>query len=207
MKVLIADDDPIARAVLDAALRSLGHEAVIACDGIEAWNLYHEQKLRVVVSDWLMPGLDGLELCRRIRATPGEYTYFILLTHLSATHTNEQQSVEAGVDDFLRKPVDPHELWKRLRVATRILEFTKQVRRLESFLPICGYCKKIRDDRNYWSEIEEYISAHTGSQFSHAICPSCIEKVVRPEMEKLGIPMPPELLQRPSEPNTGSFTP
>ena len=79
----------------------------------------------------------------------------------------------------------------RLRVAERILGFTTEVRQLESFLPICGYCKKVRDDHNYWQQIEEYINTRTGTNFSHGVCPDCIEKVLKPQLAKLGITMPP----------------
>ncbi|MBM3856060.1 MAG: response regulator, partial [Verrucomicrobia bacterium] len=140
---------------------------------------------RVVVSDWTMPGVDGLELCRRIRRrADAEYVYFILLTARDATKENQEEAADAGVDDFLTKPLDVPELWTRLRVAERILRYTTQVRQLEELLPICSYCKKIRDDRNYWQQIEGYISERTGSDFSHSVCPDCYTRVVLPELEK-----------------------
>lgn len=191
MKILIADDDPIARTVLAASLRLLGHESVAAGDGAEAWEIFGRERLRVVVSDWMMPGIDGLELCRRIRAANGDYVYYILLTNLTDSNENMQAAIDAGVDDFLRKPVDRFDLGMRLRVAQRILEFTHQVQRLEAFLPICSYCKKIRDDQNYWQRIESYINERTGSQFSHSICPDCVEGVVKPQLRKLGLDLPP----------------
>lgn len=78
----------------------------------------------------------------------------------------------------------------RLRVSERILKFTTQVRQLEAFLPICSYCKKVRDDRNYWQQIEAYINERTGSEFSHSICPDCYKRVVLPELEKLRAAQP-----------------
>ncbi len=189
MKILVAEDDNIARLVLESALRKLGHETVCAADGDEAWALFCASPVRVIVSDWMMPGTDGLELCRRVRARKTDYVYFILLTNLAANTENQQAAVEAGVDDFLSKPVDPQELWMRLRVAERILQFTTQVSQLESFLPICGYCKKIRDDSNYWQQVESYFKQKQGTQFSHSVCPDCMEKVVRPQLAALGIKM------------------
>jgi DNA-binding response OmpR family regulator len=133
-----------------------------------------------------MPGVDGLELCRRIRRrVDAEYVYFILVTARDATKENQEEAADAGVDDFLTKPLDVSELWTRLRVAERILRYTTQVRQLEELLPICSYCKKIRDDRNYWQQIEGYISERTGSDFSHSVCPDCYSRVVLPELEKL----------------------
>lgn len=193
MKVLIAEDDPIASRVLEAALLKLGHEPLLAADGESALKIYQAESVRVVVSDWQMPRLDGLELCRRIRARPGSYAYFILLTQMAATEENLKAATEAGVDDFLGKPVSASQLWMRLRVAERILGFTTEVQQLESFLPICGYCKKVRDDKNYWQKIEQYINQRTGTTFSHGVCPECYDRVLVPQMIAAGIPPPPRV--------------
>ena len=186
MKILAVEDDAVARAVLRQALRRLGHEVVEASDGGEAWQLLQNESVRVVVSDWMMPTCDGLELCQRIRKRTGaEYIYFILLTGRDATTDNQKEAADAGIDDFLTKPLDFSELWMRLRVAERILRYTTQVRQLEQMLPICSYCKKIRDDQNYWQQIEGYISERTGSDFSHSVCPDCYQRVLVPELEKI----------------------
>lgn len=186
VKILAVEDDAVARAVLRQALRRLGHETVEAADGEEAWQLLHAEPVRVVVSDWVMPRGDGLDLCRRIRGRTGtEYLYFILLTSNDATQENQMAAADAGVDDFLTKPLDLQELWTRLRVAERILRYTTQVRQLEELLPICSYCKKIRDDRNYWQQIEGYISERTGSDFSHSVCPDCYQRVVMTEIAQI----------------------
>ncbi len=190
MKVLIADDDPVARLMLESALRSLGHEVVVADSGENAWQELHRNPVRVVVSDWMMPGLDGLDLCRRIRKEESEYVYFILLTGLAASQRNQLAAADAGVDDFLSKPINPQELWRRLRVAGRILEFTKQVRQLESFLPICSYCKQVRDDQDYWQQIENYLNSRIGTSFSHVVCPDCYESQVRPQLQAYGVDVP-----------------
>jgi len=125
----------------------------------------------------------------RIRkAAGGDYTYFILLTASDDTGENQRTATDAGVDDFLTKPLVVDELWNRLRVAERILRYATQVRHLEEMLPICSYCKKIRDDQNYWQQIEGYINERTGSEFSHSICPDCYQRVVIPELQKLKQP-------------------
>ncbi|MBA3848783.1 MAG: response regulator [Opitutus sp.] len=190
MKIVIVDDDPIARAVLEAELRALGHEPLAAGGADEAWSILASGSARVVVSDWMMPGADGLELCRRVRAAGGDYVYFILLTQQAGSPENEQLASEAEVDDFLLKPVNHHELRLRLRAAERVLGFTRKVRELSSIVPICGYCKKIRDDRNYWQQIEKYLSEHTGAELSHSICPECMKNIVQPQLDRLGIPRP-----------------
>jgi phosphoserine phosphatase RsbU/P len=187
MKILAVEDDQTSRIILAQALRKLGHDVLEASDGDEALRLLGaEDPPRVVVSDWTMPRIDGLQLIRQIRARlNSEYTYFILLTARPPDDENQREATEAGVDDFLTKPLDLTELWMRLRVAERILRFTTQVRQLEAFLPICSYCKKVRDDQNYWQGIETYINARTGSEFSHSVCPECYERVIAPELARL----------------------
>lgn len=189
VKILAVEDDAVSRAVLRQALRKLGHDVIEAPNGAAAWTKVLMEPVRVIVSDWAMPEMDGLELCRRVRKAAGvDYTYFILLSAREDTVENQQAAADAGVDDFLTKPLIVDELWNRLRVAERILRYATQVRQLEEMLPICSYCKKIRDDQNYWQQIEGYINERTGSEFSHSICPDCYQRVVIPELEKLKQP-------------------
>lgn len=186
VKILAVEDDPVARAVLHQALLRLGHEVIEAKDGAEALRVLEKDPVRLIVSDWMMPELDGLGLCRALRnRVNADYVYFILLTSQQADVDNQREAIEAGVDDFLTKPLDVQEIWMRLRVAERILRYATEVRQLEAFLPICGYCKKIRDDQNYWQQIESYINERTGTDFSHSVCPDCYQRVVMPELEKL----------------------
>lgn len=159
---------------------------VEARDGAEALRVLAKEPVRLIVSDWMMPELDGLGLCRAVRERlNADYVYFILLTGQQADVDNQREAIEAGVDDFLTKPLDVQEIWMRLRVAERILRYATEVRQLEAFLPICGYCKKVRDDQNYWQQIESYINERTGTDFSHSVCPDCYQRVVMPELEKL----------------------
>jgi sigma-B regulation protein RsbU (phosphoserine phosphatase) len=187
MKVLMVEDDPVARVVLQASLVALGYEVIAAPNGDAAWQLLAHDPIRVIVSDWDMPKMDGLELCRRVRDRQAEYVYFILLTNLSATDENQESALGAGVDDFLTKPVNPRELKMRLHVAERILGFTAHIEKLESFIPICSYCKKVRDDQSYWQQIETYINQRTGSEFSHSVCPDCYQSQIVPQLKALGI--------------------
>ncbi len=177
MKILIAEDDPIASKILHLTLEQVGHEVIVVADGAAAWQRFMDEPVRIVVSDWMMPEVDGLQLCRRIREQAGlDYTYFILLTANHPGRENLAAAMEAGIDDFLRKPLDREAIWMRLRVAERILGFTRQIRQLGELLPICAYCKKIREDGAYWQQIEAYIQEHTGSHFSHGVCPECFER-------------------------------
>ena len=187
MKILALEDQPVPALLLQALLKAMGHEVELANDGATAWTRLEAGGHRVVVSDWRMPGLDGLDLCRMIRKRGGDYVYFILISSQTITKENRQLAVEAGVDDFLMKPVNAEELGMRLHVAERIIGLTAQVKQLESFIPICSYCKKIRDDTKYWQEIESYFSQQQGAKFSHGICPECHDRVIVPQLKELGI--------------------
>jgi sigma-B regulation protein RsbU (phosphoserine phosphatase) len=183
-RILIAEDDPISAKVLEAALSKFGYEPVIAYDGMEAWDTFNQEPARLIVSDWMMPHLDGLELCEKVRTraqTP--YTYFILLTANRTSAENYEKASAAGVDDFLVKPLDREAIRMRLRVAERILKCTAEIRQLQELIPICSYCHKVRDEHDYWDRVESYIQKETGSRFSHGACPQCYDK----EIERLQI--------------------
>jgi two-component system cell cycle response regulator len=127
MRVLIAEDDAVSRLILKRAVETLGHECLVATDGTEAWELFRANDVDVVISDWMMPGLDGLELCRRIREQPGSvYTYFVLLTALSERR-DFLTGMQAGADDYLTKPLDRDELSVRLLAADRITSLHRRL--------------------------------------------------------------------------------
>jgi diguanylate cyclase (GGDEF)-like protein len=127
VRVLIAEDDAVSRLMLRRAIEQLGHEVLVATDGTDAWALYRQHTVDVIVSDWLMPGMDGLDLCRRVRASQREtYTYFMLLTSLEGKQ-HFMQGMQAGADDYLTKPLDREELQVRLQVASRVTSLHHQL--------------------------------------------------------------------------------
>lgn len=136
MRILIVEDDAASLLILQAEIEHLGHECMTADDGLEAWELLQSAAIDVVISDWMMPKLDGIELCRRVRAQPrAQYTYFIFLTSLR--HQREIfEGIESGADDYLLKPLDYNELQMRLMVAARITSLhaalAEKSQRLES---------------------------------------------------------------------------
>jgi len=150
----------------------------------------------------MMPLMDGVEICRRERETHHASPAYIIL--LTARGGNEDivRGLDAGADDYIVKPFNREELRARVRVGVRILDLQKNlagrvsdleramagVKQLQGLLPICCYCKKIRDDQNYWQQVEGYISKHSDAQFSHGVCPECFEKIVRPELAKSSPP-------------------
>src|SRR5213080_2562524 len=184
VSLLVVDDDPVARAQLSALLRAAGYEVRLAEHGREAWDTLQVARIPVVICDWYMPEMDGPELCRRIRARRDQpYVYFILITSRGG---REQYlaGMRAGADDFLTKPVDADQLGARLTVAERILGLRRELQQLEGLLPICAYCKRIRDDQENWSSLEGYIEQRSEAQFSHGICPECYAKHIQPQLDR-----------------------
>ena len=185
MRILVAEDDAVCRTIIEKEIRRFGHEPVPAEDGNIAWGRYRMEHFQVVVTDWFMPGVDGLEFCRRIRADlRPRYTYVIVLTAVT-TREGYLEGMRAGADDFLVKPLDAAQLGARLMVAERVLALQTELRTLEGLLPICSYCKRIREGKDYWQQVEAYIAARTEARFSHSICPDCYQKHVVPELEAL----------------------
>jgi len=127
MRVLIADDDDTSRILLRALASRLGHECVVAEDGSEAWELLSTLRIDVLLSDWMMPGLDGPALCRRVREELAEgYTYIVLVTGLGQKE-RVLEGMNAGADDYLIKPVDPFDVQTRLVAAERVTALHRQV--------------------------------------------------------------------------------
>lgn len=191
MKVLIAEDDATSRIILKAILTKWEYEVVETRDGNEAWQaLQKEDAPQLVILDWVMPGMSGEKICRKLRETQFlKPTYIILLT--SKRNTEDVVSgLEAGANDYIRKPFDRAELRARVRVGERVVELESalaeridalqdaldHIKTLQGILPICMHCHKIRSDKDSWERLEKYISEHTEAEFSHGLCPECMKK-------------------------------
>jgi two-component system cell cycle response regulator len=134
VKILVADDDPMLRTIVSAGLKAGGHEVVAAGHGGQAWAAFQKQPFPVVVTDWLMPELDGLQLTQLIRRAPiDSYTYIIMLTG-KTKRDDFLLGVKAGVDAFLMKPLDGAVLEAQVRIAERILGLQARARKLEATL-------------------------------------------------------------------------
>jgi DNA-binding response OmpR family regulator len=179
MRILIADDDRASTMMLGRTLEQWGFEVVVVADGLAAWEqISGKQPPALAILDWMMPGLDGPELCKRIRAARLRAPVYLIL--LSARNSRQDliAGLEAGADDYLTKPFDPDELRARIHVGQRTLDLMASIKQLSGLLPICSYCKRIRSDNNYWEQVESYIGEHTDARFSHGICPACLVKAM-----------------------------
>ena len=198
-KVLVADDDPVSQRLLVSTLEKWGYEVIAVNNGIDAWRrLEGDHRPSIAILDWMMPGMTGLEICQRARQRVETASVYLILLTARGNREDLVRGLEAGANDFVIKPYDRDELHARVQVGMRVIELQaslaqrvkelegalNRVKLLQGLLPICSYCKKIRDDQNYWQRVENYISEHSEVTFSHGICPDCYKKLVRPELEK-----------------------
>jgi DNA-binding response OmpR family regulator len=199
-RILIAEDDAVSRRMLEATLAKWGYDVLSFSDGGAAWQALSQQETpSLAILDWMMPEMDGTEICRRVRAESSLRPLYIILLTARGGKEDLVAGLEAGADDFITKPFDREELRARLQVGERIIALQRdladrvrelqealgRVKVLQALLPICSYCKKIRNDKNYWQRVEDYISEHTDTQFSHGICPECYERIVKPDVDRM----------------------
>jgi sigma-B regulation protein RsbU (phosphoserine phosphatase) len=193
MRVLVADDDSNLRRLLQRLLIQWGFEVELAEDGKQAYQaLVAEDGPKLAILDWDMPEITGPEICRLCREQENtERTYLIILTG-KETKADVVDALDAGADDFVVKPFDCPELKARLHVGVRMVklqeslalrvrqlqESLSHIKVLKRLIPICAYCKKIRDDNDYWQQVDQYMMSQADIKFSHGICPDCFEKLV-----------------------------
>ncbi len=188
MRILIAEDDFTSRNLLKTLLARRGHEVVATVNGAEAWEaMQRPDAPRLAILDWMMPEIDGVDLCRRIRARKTDRPPYVIMVTTKGEKTDIIAGLEAGADDYLPKPYNPGELHARVNVGLRMIEMQDMlagkieelhqaldhIKTLRGIVPICSCCKKIRDDQGYWNQVEVYIREHTEVEFSHSICPEC----------------------------------
>jgi DNA-binding response OmpR family regulator len=197
MRILIAEDDEVSRSILQLTLTACGHEIITTKDGAQAWTiLQRDDTPRLAILDWMMPGMDGLEVCRLVRQSPSATPTYIILLTANSRKSDIVEGLIAGANDYIIKPFDRDELRARVQVgatvvtlqqslAERVIDLEKalaQVKQLQGILPICSYCRLVRDDQNYWQQVDSYISEHSEVKFSHGICPDCYEIVLKTQL-------------------------
>ena len=193
MRILIAEDDAISRRLLESTLEKWGHDVITTDNGREALEILQQQDPpNIAILDWMMPELDGVQVCQTLHGLPSNRILYIILLTAKGRKEDIVAGLESGADDYLVKPFDREELRARVNAGIRIvaleLQLADRVRQLEDalgrvhelqgLLPICSYCKKVRDDQNYWHEVETYVSERSAAAFSHGVCPVCRDKVM-----------------------------
>lgn len=200
MRILIAEDDAVSRRLLEATLVKWGYDVTAVEDGDAAADVMNgDDAPHMAVLDWMMPGRDGPDVCRGVRDRNDGGLFYLLLLTAKAQREDIVSGLAAGADDYVTKPFDRDELRARLEVGRRIVSLQDsladrvdelenalaEVNKLRGLLPICMYCKKIREGEDYTRDLEAYFAELTDAQFSHGVCPDCYSKHVEPELDRL----------------------
>ena len=199
LNILIVDDRPENLLSMESLIESPELNIVRASSGNEALGLMLDYEFAIVLLDVQMPGMDGFETAELMRGSEKtKHVPIIFVTALSKDQKYVFRGYESGAVDFLFKPLEPEilkskvkvfcEIYRQKRIIqnqlTEIEEKNdvlqrqlKEIKVLKGFLPICASCKKIRDDKGYWTQVEKYVADHSEAKFSHGICPDCAKKL------------------------------
>jgi YesN/AraC family two-component response regulator len=195
ISMLYVEDEPAAREEVLVFLQRRAREVYTAANGREGLELYREKRPDVVVTDIRMPVLDGLEMAKQIRAIDRGAKIVVTSAHGDTAHL--MKAIDIGIDAYVMKPVVAGKLLEAIRKCAEVVEYRRaalrheqalqqsmaelqdallKVKQLSGLLPICASCKKVRDDKGYWQQIEIYISAHSDAGFTHGLCPDCTKE-------------------------------
>lgn len=168
--ILIVDDEPKNIQLLANILSNYGYEIEFAMNGEEALNWVASRNFDLILLDVMMPGMDGFEVCRKIKGTAA--TAHMTVIFLTAKTDSEDivQGFESGGSDYITKPFKTPELLARIKLHV-------EMKILRGFIPICASCKNIRDTDGGWNQLETYIQEHSLALFSHGLCPDCTEQL------------------------------
>jgi len=196
-RILVVDDEEMLLLYLSKRLKKHNYDVVTCLSGEEALEKVKAFDFDVVILDVILPGIDGYEVCRRLKSDKKTSGIMVLILSVRKTVEERLKGYEVEADDYITKPYDPEELLAKIRILLRLKnalderdrfihklqEALSKVKTLSGLLPICSSCKKIRDDRGYWKQIEDYIREHSPANFSHSICPECAKRLY-PEFYK-----------------------
>jgi phosphoserine phosphatase RsbU/P len=197
VKILLVEDDPFFVRILQKRISSEGYQVLVAADGREGMKAIVASEPDLVISDWMMPEVDGLELCQSVKTGLREAApYFILLT-AKGEISDKLLGLQTGADDYLVKPCDHGELLARIRAGLRIVSLTQELRRtvadlqvanaelesaraevarLQGVLALCPECKRVRDASGAWQEIEGFLAGMRQSALPRDLCPECTSR-------------------------------
>jgi DNA-binding response OmpR family regulator len=198
-KILIADDSIVAREMCGAQLDSSEFDVSYAINGLEAIKTALSQPLDLILMDVMMPEMDGVEACRRIKSNESLRDISIIMVTSVEDISVLESAFEAGAADYINKPIQSIELMARLRSILRLRDemearkkherdlelknkelevLLSEIKTVRGFIPICAWCKKIRNIEGYWEQMERYIENHSYATFSHGICKECAQKAL-----------------------------
>jgi len=204
-RILAVDDEPINLQLITGHLKS-DYEILTALSGYDAIDLLDKHEIDLILLDVMMPGMNGFEVCSVIKKDERLADIPVIFITAMDSQDAQLQGLELGGIDYLAKPINFPLLKMRVRNHITLKERNDlvkeqrdlltqkneqleaalaQIKRLEGIIPICSYCKKIRDDKNSWQQLEKYISEHSEALFSHGMCPDCVEVQMKEMLHSL----------------------
>ncbi len=186
--IMVVDDDPDVLSATVRMVSSLGHDVIQASTGAQCRAMLNTETVDLLVLDVMLPDLNGADLCKEIKTNPELKHIFVVLTSGMKTSSFDQAGgLEFGADGYIARPVSNREFKARIHAMIRILKAEQErdkliielqdalakVKQLSGLLPFCSLCKKVRDDKGYWNQIEEYIQTYSDAQLGDSICPVC----------------------------------
>lgn len=185
--ILAVDDQALILEVLNRILNNDQQQVITAMNGDEALEILATTRPNLILLDVIMPGIDGFELCRRLKADPATRDIPVIFSTALTERKDKIKGFQLGAVDYITKPFFKEEVQARVKVHLQLRrqelalrEALQEIKTLSGILPICSHCKQIRNDEGYWEQVEKYISTHSNARFSHGICPDCYRK----ELEK-----------------------
>ena len=191
IKILIVDDDPDLLFATARIIQAAGYEVLTTGTANKGMELANKNLPDLILLDVILPDADGYALCRQIKEDPVlQKIYVVLISGTKTDSTDQADGLEVGADGYIARPITNRELLARVNAMVRIIKAERErdrliiqleealarVKKLNGLLPICAGCKKIRDDKGYWNQIELYLKEHSDAIMSHGICPECAEK-------------------------------
>ncbi|MBI2945399.1 MAG: response regulator transcription factor [Candidatus Wallbacteria bacterium] len=193
MRVLIAEDERSVLSYLEGLVREWGYEVEGYENGQQAFDaLAGQDGPKLLLLDWMLPGLTAIDITQKLRAVETDVPHYVIIITVLGGQEKLAEAFAVGVNDFIAKPFGMLELQARLEGGARTIQLQEKlvararelqdalsnVKTLRGLLPICSYCKSVRDDKNYWQQVEKYLAAHAEVRFTHGICPECLSRVV-----------------------------
>ncbi|MFO7911039.1 MAG: response regulator [Desulfotignum sp.] len=191
INILVVDDDPDVRSATSRVAKNAGYTVLEAATGEDALKTARKEKPDIILLDVVLPDVSGSDICRQIKADENfKGTFVILTSGLKKSSDEQAQGLDDGADGYIARPVSNRELTARINAMVRIMLAERErdhlieelrlalskIKQLNGLLPICMHCKKIRDDKGYWNQLEAYIQENTDAEFSHSICRECAQK-------------------------------
>ena len=199
IRILVVDDTNALRIGTVRILRQAGYSVDEAATGKECLEKVRDTNPDLVLLDVNLPDINGFEICRLLKSdSQGRRVYVVMLSASKTSSDDRSEGLELGADGYMARPISNRELLAGVRAIKRIIQAERErdrliqelqqalanIKVLRGLLPICSHCKKIRDDKGYWKQVEIYIREHSEAEFSHGLCPDCV-RILYPEYANL----------------------